>query len=100
MTETGLPCYIGIISGPQAGHRVELQSITASACLFALDSPHHTISPAAIDWTTARFNIHPHVILTDVFNPALFQGGTATSSAEPSCCTRTAPISPTGCTKR
>uniref|UniRef100_UPI0037844BBC PA14 domain-containing protein n=1 Tax=Prosthecobacter sp. TaxID=1965333 RepID=UPI0037844BBC len=82
VTGPGFTCYIEIISGPQAGHRVELQSITASACVFSPDSPLHTISPAAIDWTSARFNIHPHVILTDVFDPARFQGHTATSSAD------------------
>jgi hypothetical protein len=81
-TEPTFPYYIEITGGPHAGHRVELQSITASACLFALDSPHQTISPTAIDWAKARLSIHPHVILSDVFDPARFQGGTTATSAD------------------
>jgi hypothetical protein len=82
VTVPTFPYYIEITGGPHAGHRVELQSITASACLFAPDSPHHTISPAAIDWASARLSIHPHVILADVFDTSRFQGGTTANSAD------------------
>ena len=75
--------YLEIISGPQAGHRLDLQSITATACLVAADSPNSTLAPSAVAGLSgARVSLRPHRTLGSVFDPALFQGSSVAASAD------------------
>jgi len=75
--------YLEIISGPQAGHRLDLQSITGVACLVADDSPNTTLSASAVAGLSgARVMLRPHRTLGEVFNPALFQGSSTATGAD------------------
>ncbi|OYW76560.1 MAG: hypothetical protein B7Z37_08170 [Verrucomicrobia bacterium 12-59-8] len=75
--------YLEIISGPQAGHRLDLQSITAATCLVAADSPNTTLTAAAVAGLSgARVCLRPHCTLGTVFDPASFQGSTTATSAD------------------
>ncbi|MHB1081102.1 MAG: PA14 domain-containing protein [Prosthecobacter sp.] len=77
------PYYLEIISGLQAGHRLDLQSITGVACLIADDSPNTTLSSAAVAGLSgARVILRPHRTLGEVFNPALFQGSATATGAD------------------
>ncbi len=75
--------YLEIVSGPQAGHRIELQSITAAECAIADDSPNTTLSASAISGLSgARVSMRPHRTLGTVFDPWQFQGSTEATSAD------------------
>ncbi len=75
--------YLEIISGPQAGHRLDLQSITAAACLIAADSPNTTLSATVIaDLTGARVSVRTHRTLGEVFDPARFKSSAVATSAD------------------
>ncbi len=75
--------YLEIISGPQAGHRLDLQSITATACLIAADSLNTTLpSSAMAALSGARVSLFPHRTLGDVFDPSRFQGSSIPTSAD------------------
>ena len=79
--EASQRCYLELVSGPHAGHRLDLQSITSTACVIASDSTSSTLSTAA-DLTGARVILRPHRTLAAVFDPALFQGSTVAASAD------------------
>jgi YVTN family beta-propeller protein len=75
--------YLEIMSGPQAGHRLELQSITATECVIASDSPNTTFAASAISGLSGvRVSMRPHRTLGTVFDPAQFQGSTEATSAD------------------
>lgn len=74
--------YLEIISGPQTGHRVDVQSISAVACELAAASAGSTIAPAAIDWSAAVVYLRPHVTLADAFDPTRFKGAVSATSAD------------------
>ncbi len=74
--------YLELLSGPQAGHRLDVQSISSTACEIAADSANNTIAPAAVDWAAATVCLRPHVTLSDVFDPARFQASTDAASAD------------------
>ncbi|WP_395745181.1 Ig-like domain-containing protein [Prosthecobacter sp.] len=77
--------YLEIISGPQAGHRLELQSLSADACLIVADSPNTTLAAAdvaALAGSGTRVSLHAHRTLGTVFDPARFQGSTGPTSAD------------------
>jgi len=75
--------YLEIISGPQVGHRLDLQSITAAECLIAADSPTTTLAASAIAGLSGtRVCLRPHCTLGAVFDPSHFQGSTSATSAD------------------
>jgi YVTN family beta-propeller protein len=75
--------YLEIISGPQAGHRLDLQSITGVECLVADDSLNTTLSASAVAGLSgARVILRSHRTLGEVFNPALFQGSSTATGAD------------------
>ncbi|MFZ2280826.1 MAG: Ig-like domain-containing protein [Prosthecobacter sp.] len=75
--------YLEIISGPQAGHRLDLQSITGVACLVADDSLNTTLSASAVAGLSgARVILRSHRTLGEVFNPTLFQGSSTAAGAD------------------
>ncbi|WP_395733863.1 PA14 domain-containing protein [Prosthecobacter sp.] len=75
--------YLEIISGPQAGHRLDLQSITSLACLVANDSPGTTLPASAVAGLSgARVILRSHRTLGEVFDPALFQGAASAAGAD------------------
>lgn len=75
--------YLEILSGPQAGHRLDLQGITSTACVVAADSPCTTLPASAIAGLTgALVSLRPHRTLGEVFDPALFQGGPTAANAD------------------
>ncbi|HEY1048924.1 MAG TPA: hypothetical protein VGE39_04190, partial [Prosthecobacter sp.] len=74
--------YLEITAGPQAGHRVDVQSITATACEIAAASPNNTLAPASIDWTNATVALLPHVTLADVFDTTRLQASTEPTTAD------------------
>ncbi|MCF7784919.1 MAG: putative Ig domain-containing protein [Prosthecobacter sp.] len=75
--------YLEIISGPQVGHRLDLQSITASECFIAADSSNTTLSASAIAGLSgARVCLRPHRTMGEVFDPALFKGSSVATSAD------------------
>ena len=75
--------YLEIISGPQAGHRLDLQSITTTGCYTAADSPNTTLAaPAVVALAGARVSLRAHRTLGGVFDPARFQGSVIPTSAD------------------
>lgn len=74
--------YLEILTGPQAGHRVDVQAITAAACELATASANNTTAPAAIDWTTVTVALRPHVTLGDVFDTTRFQASASPTTAD------------------
>ncbi|MDZ4401118.1 Ig-like domain-containing protein [Prosthecobacter sp.] len=74
--------YVEIISGPHAGHRLDLRGITAAACDVATDSPNTTTTLAEVDWAAARVQVRPHLTLGTVFIPALFKAANVALSAD------------------
>ncbi len=81
--DTAQQYYLEIISGPQTGHRIDLQSIGAAACAVAADSPNTTYAASTLANVTAtRVSLRAHRTLGSVFDPALFQGATVATSAD------------------
>ncbi len=75
--------YLEVISGPQAGHRLDVQSTTSTACIIAADSPNTTLAAANVtSLTGARVSLRAHRTLGSVFDPARFQGSTVATSAD------------------
>ena len=75
--------YLEIISGPQAGHRLDLETITGTACILLTDSPGTTLPASAMAGLAgATVNLRPHCTLGAVFAPARFQGSTIPTSAD------------------
>ncbi len=74
--------YLEILNGVNAGHRFDLQNITATSCDIAADSTNSTLASAAINWTGVRVAVRPHVVLRDVFDPTRFHGSTTAASAD------------------
>jgi hypothetical protein len=75
--------YLEIISGAQAGHRIDLQSLTAAACLIAADSPNTTLSATAMAGLSgARVSVRTHRTLGEVFDPARFKSSAVATSAD------------------
>ncbi|MGV3660450.1 MAG: PA14 domain-containing protein [Prosthecobacter sp.] len=74
--------YLEILTGPQAGHRVDVQSIGAAACEIVASSPNNTLAPASIDWTAATVALRPHVTLADAFDTTRFQASSEAASAD------------------
>lgn len=74
--------YLEIVSGPQAGHRLDVQSITTTACEIATASPNTTIAPASVDWASSTVSLRAHVTLADVFNTSRFQASTEPTTAD------------------
>lgn len=74
--------YLEITAGPQAGHRVDVQAVTATACEIAAGSSNNTLASASIDWTNATVALRPHVTLADVFDTTRLQASTEPTTAD------------------
>jgi YVTN family beta-propeller protein len=75
--------YLEIISGPQAGHRLDLETITGTACSLLADSPGTTLPVSAMAGLAgATVSLRPHCTLGTVFDPAHFQGSTIPTNAD------------------
>jgi YVTN family beta-propeller protein len=75
--------YLEIISGPQAGHRLDLETLTGTECILLTDSPGTTLPASAMAGLAgATVSLRPHWTLGTVFDPARFQGSTIPTSAD------------------
>jgi hypothetical protein len=75
--------YLEIISGAQTGHRLEVQSLTTTACYIAADSANTTLAASAMPGLTdTRVSLRAHRTLGSVFDPARFQGSSSAASAD------------------
>ena len=75
--------YLEIISGPQAGHRLDLETITGTACILLTDSPGTTLPASAMAGLAGTtVSLRPHCTLGTVFDPARFQGSTIPANAD------------------
>lgn len=74
--------YLEITAGPQAGHRVDIQAITATTCEFAPASANNTLAPASIDWSAATVALRPHVTLADAFDVTRLQASASPAAAD------------------
>ncbi len=75
--------YLEVISGTQAGHRLDLQSITGVECLVADDSPNTTLSASAVAGLSgARVILRSHRTLGEIFDPSLFKGSATATGAD------------------
>ena len=84
--------YLEIISGPQAGHRLDLETLTGTECILLTDSPGTTLPASALPalpglsglsgLSGATVSLRPHWTLGTVFDPARFQGSTIPTSAD------------------
>lgn len=80
--EVSRRCYLEIISGPLAGHRLDVQSLSSTACVIAADSPATTLDVTQAVLTGARVVLRPHRTLGEVFDAALFKASTVAVSAD------------------
>lgn len=77
-----LTYYLEVVSGPVAGHRLDLQSISSTECVIATDSVNNTLSAGTVDLSDARVVLRAHRTLGGVFDPAVFKGTTNFASAD------------------
>jgi YVTN family beta-propeller protein len=81
--DSRLSYYLEVVSGPQAGHRFDLQNISTAGCVIDTDSSNNTLPAAAVaDLTGVRVTLRPHRTLGEVFDPASFHGASIAVSAD------------------
>ena len=75
-------CYLEVLDGAQAGHRVEVFSLGAGLAVLGLDSPLSTLKALSPELTGARVVVRPHVTLAQVFPVTVFQAGAVAEAAD------------------
>lgn len=78
----GVPCYAEIASGPQAGHRFDVQSIQGTTLTLDLTSPHNTLPALPTSLAGEKVIVRPHQTLAQVFAHAGFIGSGNPQTAE------------------
>jgi hypothetical protein len=80
--DAGHACYLEVLDGTHAGHRIEIATMNAGTAVLALSSPLSTLKELPQDLSGARVIVRPHVTLAQVFAPDVFQAGAVPAAAD------------------
>jgi YVTN family beta-propeller protein len=75
-------CYLEVLDGAHAGHRLEITSLVSGMAALDLESLLSTLTELPQDLSGARVVVRPHVTLAQAFPPAAFQSAAVMKAAD------------------
>lgn len=76
------PCYLEVLDGAHAGHRLEVSGVSTGLAAFDLDSAHSTLKALPEDLQGARVVLRPHVTLAQLFPAGLLKAAANVAAAD------------------
>ncbi len=76
------PCYLEVLDGILAGHRLEIGGLSAGVAVLDLDSVLSTLKTLPEELRGARVVVRPHVTLAQVFPADVFKSAAVASAAD------------------